>query len=716
MLHAVGGPEMVLRSGTDAIDPAERLHAAVAGRDLLLVLDNCEHLVGAVADLVATLLQASAGLRVLATSREPLGITGEVLHPLGALPAVDAARLFVDRAAAVRPGFDGTGDDAGVVAEICRRLDGQPLPIELAAARVRTLSPREIAARLDDRFRLLTTGSRTALPRHQTLRAVVDWSWDLLTAPERRLVSRMGVFAGPVALDVLETVCGTPTDDTVDLLAVLVDKSLVLASPDPDGGPTRYLMLETIREYAAARLGESGERETVTEAHARWALDLVERSEPLLRTRRQLDALGAVRRAEGEITLALRRAVATRDVTLAHRLLAGMSWSWMIRGALSSAERWAGEVWALPDPGPGPSSAVNRTFRALLRAAQGDTTGASADLDELTATLADLPRPWHPAVTLAEPLRRAFTGSDDTGLTAIVEAPPSASDEDRWLQGAAAQMVATAAENEGDLDTQRRMLRVAHARFTETGDRFGLGMSVSSLGELEDLAGESDAARAAFAEAVDLATELGNVDDAPQFRMRLASLAARTGDIATARAEIVRAQAEAAGREGNWFAYLDAARADIERRGGDLALARTLLDAAEAEVPFGPAPGAPQREASMLAIRASIELDGGRLDAARDLLDRAAVPAVASGDGPVVGRVAEISARWALAAGDPERAGELLGVAIVRRGTLDHGDPETVAVLDGVRAALGEDGADAATARGRSLPRDRPPGPSPTGT
>ncbi|MBW0107115.1 hypothetical protein I4I78_32275, partial [Pseudonocardia sp. KRD-291] len=569
--------------------------------------------------------------------------------------------------------------------------------IELAAARVRTLSPREIAARLDDRFRLLTTGSRTALPRHQTLRAVVDWSWDLLTAAERRLAARMGVFAGPVDADAVERVCGDPDHDhggpggdTFDLLAVLVDKSLVLAAPDPDGGPTRYLMLETIRAYAAARLAETGEREAISAAHVRWALALVERAEPALRTRDQLDAQAVFRRAEGEIALALRRAVAAGDAEPAHRLLAGVSWSWMIRGSLSSAQRWSDEVWALPDPPPGPAAAVNRAFRAMLRAARGDSAGGSADVDELTAMLGSLPRPWHPAVALAGPVRRAFTGVDRDGLAELLESSRvPAGPEDRWLQGATAQMLATVAENEGDLDDQRAMLRIAHARFTECGDRFGLGMSVFALGELEDLAGETDAARAAFTEAVELATELGNLDDGPQFRMRLAGLAVRSGDVDEARAQMRVVQDDSAGREGNWAAYVDVARADIERRAGDTVAARTLLDRAEYDVRATSGPGAPQREALILTTRAAIDLDEGRLDAARDALDRAAVPAQASGDGPVIGRVAEISARWAVAAGDPERAGELLGVAVTRRGTLDRGDPEVPAVLAAVRAALG---------------------------
>ncbi len=211
LLSAVGGVELSLRSQDEPpADPTSRLISALAGRAALLVLDNCEHLVDAVAGLVATLLGAAPGLRVLATSREPLGVPGEVLHPVAALADDDAVRLFADRAAAASPGFALTADVEPSVREICRRLDGQPLPIELAAARTRSLSPAEIATRLDDRFRLLTSGARTALPRHQTLRAVVDWSWDLLTEPERAVARRLGAFAGSASAEAVERVCSAP--------------------------------------------------------------------------------------------------------------------------------------------------------------------------------------------------------------------------------------------------------------------------------------------------------------------------------------------------------------------------------------------------------------------------------------------------------------------------------------------------------------------------
>ncbi|WP_425588458.1 ATP-binding protein, partial [Streptomyces tremellae] len=179
----------------------------LARRRVLLVLDNCEHVVGAAAELAEVLLTRCPGLTVLATSREPLGVPGEVVRPVDPLPVDPAVRLFGERGRAVRPGFD-VGVDAGAVGEICRRLDGLPLAIELAAARLRLLSPRQVADRLDDRFRLLSRGSRTVLPRQQTLRAVVDWSWDLLGAGERGVLRRLSVFAGGCDLAAAEAVCG----------------------------------------------------------------------------------------------------------------------------------------------------------------------------------------------------------------------------------------------------------------------------------------------------------------------------------------------------------------------------------------------------------------------------------------------------------------------------------------------------------------------------
>ncbi|GAA1397428.1 BTAD domain-containing putative transcriptional regulator [Pseudonocardia kongjuensis] len=703
VLHAVGGPDLSLgdRTGPGTL---ARLRTALAGRELLLVLDNCEHLIDPVATLVHDLLGTVPGLTVLATSREPLGVPGEVLHPLGALDDAQAARLFTDRAAAVAPGFTA---DPATVTEICRRLDGQPLPIELAAARARTLSAREIADRLADRFRLLVTGSRTVLPRHQTLRAVVDWSWDLLGAAERTLADRFGVFAGPVGAHAVETVCGGGglDGDPLGLLDALVEKSLVVATQDPGGGPTRYRMLETIREYAAARLAESGGSGRMVRAHADWLLAVLEPAEPQLRTRAQLDTLATVRRVEGEAFRALDRAVTDPRPEHAHRLLAAVSWSWMIRGENIALLHWSDLVAALDAPADVPAVTTNRAIRALLLAGYVSVEGAPAEIDAVGSALPGLPHPRHPAVVLAGPVAEAFRSGDRTELGALV-----ARGADPWLRGAAAFLASVHAENEGDLDEQRAYLRVAHPLFRSVGDRFGLGLTVASLGELEDLAGNGTAACTAWTESIALTAELGNLDDIPHYRMQLAGLAARRGDEAGAREHLELAASDLREhphqRPASW---IDWGRADVERRLGRPVHARTLL--AESWNADGPGAGRMQRVALQHVFAAAAELDLGRIDAARVLLDAAADAALQSNDGPVLGMAAEASARWAVADGDPERAGELLGVAIARRGTLHLGDPEVVATRDAVVAALGEGGAVTAIDRGRAAPRDVAPRP-----
>src|ERR1700735_3943666 len=261
--RAFGLPDQAGRSTMDT------LTRFVADREILVVLDNCEHLLDASAALISALLATAAGLTLLTTSREPIGVTGEVSWRVPSLSLDDEAiELFSDRARHARPEFSVTDDNATVVSEICRRLDGLPLAIELAAARVRALSLAEILESLHDRFRLLTGGARTAVRRQQTLRASVDWSHALLTEPERVLFRRLAVFMGGFDLDGAQSVCGggdVERYQVLDQLALLVDKSLVVA--DDIGGSTRYRLLETMRQYALEKLGESGEADVVRTRH-----------------------------------------------------------------------------------------------------------------------------------------------------------------------------------------------------------------------------------------------------------------------------------------------------------------------------------------------------------------------------------------------------------------------------------------------------------------
>ncbi|ODU04476.1 MAG: hypothetical protein ABT15_16540 [Pseudonocardia sp. SCN 73-27] len=701
VLTAVGEPELMMRNPDDGPpDVTGRLLAALGDRDVVLVLDNCEHLVDDVAALTQRMLEAAPRLRILATSREPLAVPGEVLHPVEPLDTAAAVRLFADRAAAVAPAFHLDAQTEPVVAEICARLDGQPLPLELAAARLRTLSLTEIAARLDDRFRLLTSGARTALPRHQTLRAVVDWSWDLLGEPERTLLRRMGVFAGGATAATVERVCtgpgGPDPADAFDLLAALVDKSLVVAVPSGDAAPTRYRLLETIRDYAAERLAEAGEAEAVVAAHADWVVELAETSEPHLRSADQLRWLAPLRAESGNIAVALRRAVSRRDSATAHRIVAAMGWSWFIRGRYEESISWVEEVAALPPPDLPAVAARTLAYLLLTCIARGDIDTAVTRLDEAVAAAATAPEPRHPALQLVAPLGRAFTG--DPALLDEV----SVTSDDPWVRAFATQVRAQLAENDGDIELQRGLVRVAHELFTTTGDRFGLGMTIGTLGELEDLAGNLDAAAAAYDEALALATELGNDDDLPQFMLQQARLSLRRGDPVRAR-ELAESAADIASGPFGVETMARATLADIERVAGNLAAARRHLAVAERDAGHGLA--REQRRALVEIVRYRVEVAAGDGEAAAASLDRAIDEAIASHDGPVAALVVEYGAQFALARGDADAAGLMLGVALAQRGTLDHGNPDVVAVVEGVRDALGPAAADDALQRGRDLPR-----------
>ncbi|MFE7704703.1 BTAD domain-containing putative transcriptional regulator [Streptomyces sp. NPDC057486] len=364
VLTALGARETVLRgAGAEELraaergagDPLVRLTEHCSRRRMLLLLDNCEHVIEAAAALADHLLAHCPDLTVLATSREPLGVPGEFVRPVDPLPDPMALRLLADRGAAAKPGFrtDADEETAAAAAEICRRLDGLPLAIELAAARLRMLSPRQIADRLDDRFRLLTSGSRTVLPRQQTLRAVVDWSWDLLDAPERAVLRRLSVFAGGCTLTAAEAVCADRPQDTREvagLLGSLVDKSLVVAAP-ADDGEMRYRLLETVGEYAAGRLDEAGERTVVERRHLFFYRELARTTDPELRGAGQRAAIELLEREYENLRTALRRAVAARDEQEVLCLVLSLAWYWQMRDLRTDARQWSDAAAELgPDP------------------------------------------------------------------------------------------------------------------------------------------------------------------------------------------------------------------------------------------------------------------------------------------------------------------------------------------------------------------------------
>ncbi|MCW2840434.1 MAG: AfsR family transcriptional regulator, partial [Aeromicrobium sp.] len=359
VLSAMGLVEVVvLDRPSSAPRPADRVRLLEAVRDAegLLLLDNCEHLIEGVARLAEDLLAHAPKLRIVATSREPLRIIGEYAYQLSPLTmpdendAVEAAlthsavQLLVLRAQTVDHTFELTDETLPAVREICVRLDGQPLAIELAAARLRTLTVSQVAARLSDRFRLLTGGNRTALPRHRTLRAVVEWSWDLLDDDERRLAESLSVFPGGVTADSAAAVHGGSAD-VEELLESLADKSLLVAVR---GRTPRYRMLETLREFGVERLIDRGVADEVREAHLDHFLQVVEAQAVRLRGPGQVEAVDVLDADHGNIMAALRFATDRRDRPRAGRLAAGLAWFWSIRSQHHESFGWARTVLALP--------------------------------------------------------------------------------------------------------------------------------------------------------------------------------------------------------------------------------------------------------------------------------------------------------------------------------------------------------------------------------
>ncbi|MFJ9318935.1 AfsR/SARP family transcriptional regulator [Streptomyces globisporus] len=572
VLTALGARETVLRGAgaeelraTDrtAADPLVRLTEHCAPRSMLLLLDNCEHVIGGAAALADQLLSHCPRLTILATSREPLGVPGEFVRPVDPLPDPMALRLLAERGAAARPGFRTDADEAtaAACAEICRRLDGLPLAIELAAARLRMLTPRQIADRLDDRFRLLTNGSRTVLPRQQTLRAVVDWSWDLLDDAERAVLRRLSVFAGGCSLAAAEEVCalpagpGGPAVDSLDaaaLLGSLVDKSLVVAAPGDDG-EMRYRLLETVGEYAAERLAEAGEREAVERRHLVHFRELARITGPRVRGSGQREAIAVLQREYENLRTALRHAVTARDEHEALCIVLSMAWYWMLRDLRSDAGQWSASVAALgPDPFAAPGVrapallehpidrpppmdddqlAEARRGAALLQLAGVDdaiSTWSSPEGKERLRIIADTYRPGMPQTCRLPGTLWLFANmiaGDEDRLNTVLDETVRASrvHGGEWELGSALHTRANIRSNSPE--------RVADARadadesleiYTRLGDDWGAAEALAARGEANERAGRFLAALDDYREAVEYARKIGAQSQAALLRARYA--------------------------------------------------------------------------------------------------------------------------------------------------------------------------------------------------
>ena len=473
--RAVAAVLGVADQGEGALLPA--LTDALRGRRLLVILDNCEHLIAAASQLAEALLRGCPDLRLLATSREALGIPGETSWrvPSLSLPeakdgaAVDELRrseaieLFEARAQSNRPGFAVTPANAPAVAQICRRLDGIPLAIELAAARVNVLSPEQLLAKLDDRFRLLTGGSRSALPRQQTLRAAMDWSYDLLAEPERAALRRLSVFAGGCTLEAAEAVCsigGVPPADVLDLLGRLVDKSLVAA--DMQDGETRYRLLETVRQYARDRLLESGEAAEARRRHRDWHLAWVQSTFSVDDGRPDLgflageDWLDRLEREHDNLRAALEWTAGEPDAADLEVRLAAPLWRlWHFRGHYAEGRHWLEHAISRTDGAPSAERRLALHGAVLLAWRQADWSRAQhlaeRELEEAEAAGDSMMVGWaHLSIGLVAMRGRGnleeATARFEKGL-AIARA-----DGKSWLEGMALAQLSAAARYQGRYD------------------------------------------------------------------------------------------------------------------------------------------------------------------------------------------------------------------------------------------------------------------------
>ncbi|MDX3105249.1 BTAD domain-containing putative transcriptional regulator [Nonomuraea angiospora] len=666
----------------------ERIAGALAGREPLLVLDNCEHVVEQVATLAGRLLQAAPGLRILATSQESLRIEGEALWSVPPLTREAAVELFAARAG-VEPDED--------VAEICARLDGLPLALELAASRMRALTPRQLADRLDDRFRLLASGLRGAPARQRTLRAMIDWSWELLTGPERVVLRRLAVHADGGTLEAAEEVSADPGVDVLDVLARLVDRSLVVRVRAPGAEP-RYRLLESVAAYCLERLAEAGELDEVRLRHAAYYTALAERAEPYLRGHGQRDALALLDAESANLRAALETAVRLARPGEAVRLVNAMAWYWVLRGRLGEGQRALEAALSVPGAA-GPAAAQARVWLAGLRMLAGWLEPPDHAVFEAIEGRSERARArWF--------IGYAMFGYDDLSASrALIEQALETFQElgDKWGTGAALNVLARYAATRGDLAALRRDGERGLALFRELGDRWGELRAAENLGTLAEITGDYERATELRADGLRMAEELGLWSSVSDALSRLGRIALLTGDHARADDYHERARrlaVEQSNRPAEEFAELGLALA--ARRQGRLDEAERRLRAWLGWVrDVAGEPGA----ALILAELGFAAEQRGDAAAALELQLEGLRAARRVGDPRATALALEGLAGARALGGRPEEAALLLGRAAALRAAAgaplpagERGDVDRITAA--VRAALGQEALDAALARG----------------
>jgi predicted ATPase/DNA-binding CsgD family transcriptional regulator len=538
------------RSGSSL---TEALSDYLRTRNLLLILDNCEHLIEACAELAEALLRSCPRLRVLATSREALGITGEISWPvpslslpdlrrlpnLDSLSRYESARLFVERTAAVRPNFTLTEQNAPAVAQLCYRLDGIPLAIELAAARTKMLPVEEISARLGDSFRLLAAGSRTALPRHRTLHATMDWSHELLHQKERVVFRRLSVFAGGFTLEAAESVCAGEQlrrDEVLELLSPLVEKSLVVAQERE--GTAHFRLLETVRQYGRERLEEAGEAARVREQHAGYYLAMAEEAEPELKGDRQVTWLERLETEHGNLRVAMAWLLERGESDLAARLGWALWLFWGIRTHLTEGRRSMEQALSAGGSGAMTASARAKALyvAGMMANYQGDHLSADPLVKESLRLSEELEDKVGTAYALANAGYVALGRGRFQQAIAVIEEAAALFVEQGEKWGAAIEFgfLAVAWRNRGDHERARRLAERALAISREIGERQATTSALYTLAILAQTEGKDERARNLFGEGLRLSAQLGNEADVAHCLEGLASMYGAEGKMVRA--------------------------------------------------------------------------------------------------------------------------------------------------------------------------------------
>jgi predicted ATPase len=693
-----------LLSGPSNAELTDRLIAAIRERQALLILDNCEHVIEQAAAFAHRVLGECRRLRILATSREPLGITGEALWPVEplAVPAADASpgeiesspavRLLRDRAGAVRKELTVDARTLATMVRVCRALDGMPLAIELAAAALRTMSVDQLARRLDDRFRLLTGGSRTALPRHRTLRAVVDWSWDLLTGAERMVLRRLSVFAGGASLEAAERVCAASEsgqsapgqepapEQVLELLTALAEKSLLVT--EGDGAP-RYRMLGTIGEYAGQRLAEAGESDRARRAHLAYFIELTETADPHLRRAEQLEWAAVLEAEHDNIVAAMRGAIAAGEAQAAMRLAASAGTYWWLGGyktegfeLITAATKLPGEV----------TDEVRATVYAIVVMFVSSGRGDEHQAEEWIRKAYEFSQRSQsrdPRLGLVVPLERLLQGPEEF-LSAL---EPVLDHDDPWVRALArlhlGKMRIMLGQGGRDADAY---LEMALTEFRAVGERFGISFALAELADRIATRGEFAGACEYYEQAIAVVTEIGAIEDVIRMRSRQAQLYWLLGEQDASAAAI--AEAQRCAERVTWpdaLAELALSKAELARWRGDAGEAYEQLDVA-AKV-LGTDAELPVIRAATHDLLGYLAVDLGEARAQRAAACQAASEA---GHAPLIAHVLVGVADLALRREQYEQAARLLAASAGLRGLTDRSHPDVARIGQAARRHLGE--------------------------